>query len=109
MSDNYNIVEKAIEKLSFVINVSTGLAHPLDESRAKELFKELHRRSIKIEYQEVYELAIKNGWIERHAKKLAEIAEKIGNGGVVKISHPRDWGGKAVDEIMQELASRPNA
>lgn len=103
MSENYNVIEKAIEKLSFVINVSTGLAHPLDESRAKELFKELHKRSIIIEYQAVYELARKNGWLERHAKNLAEIAEKIGNGGRVQISHPRDWGGKAVDEIFTEL------
>lgn len=109
MAENYDVIKKAIEKLSFVINVSTGLAHPLDDSRAKELFNELHQRSIVIEYQDIYTLAIQNGWIERHAKKLAEVAQKIGNGGVVKISDPRDWGGKAVDEIMQELASRPNA
>ena len=65
------ILRKAIETLSHVVNVSTGLAHPLDESRAKELFKALHKQGIHLSSSDVYSVAIDNSWPERHAKTLS--------------------------------------
>jgi hypothetical protein len=98
------ILRKAIETLSIVVNVSTGLSHPLDESRAKELFKALHKQGIQLLASDVYSVAIENSWPERHAKELSEIAEKIGNGGRVQISHPRGWGEPTVRKIISELS-----
>lgn len=97
------ILRKAIETLSHVVNVSTGLAHPLDESRAKELFKALHKQGIPLSSSDVYSAAINNSWSERHAKTLSELAEKIGNGGRVQIKHPKDWGEPTVKKIISEL------
>ena len=103
MERSKEIVEKAVEILSIVANVSTGLAHPNDEARAKELFKALHARSVDLDYQNVYEAATKHSWPERHAKALAELAEKIGSGGRVQIKHPKDWGEPTADRIFSEL------
>lgn len=97
------ILRKAVETLSHVVNVSTGLTHPLDESRAKELFKSLHKEGIPLNANDVYSVAVENCWPERHAKKLSELAEKIGNGGRVQIKHPRDWGEPTVKKIIAEL------
>ena len=97
------ILRKAIESLSHVVNVSTGLAHPLDDSRAKEIFKALRKQGIPINQDDVYSAAIANAWPEQHAKTLSELASKIGNGGRVQISHPRDWGEPTVKKIIAEL------
>ncbi|NCC23401.1 MAG: hypothetical protein EOM26_13235 [Alphaproteobacteria bacterium] len=97
------IVEKSVEILSVVVNVSTGLAHAYDEARAKELFKALHARGVTLDYQQVYDAAIKRSWSDRHAKVLAELAEKIGSGGIVQIRYPRDWGEPTADRIFAEL------
>ena len=106
MLDNYSVMEKAVEKLTSVINISTGLAHPLDESRAKELFKALHKRSIKLGYQEVYDQALKHCWPDKHAKTLAALAEQINTGGKVQIKHPKEWGEPTVDKIFTEMGIR---
>lgn len=97
------ILSKAIESLSAVANTSTGLAHPLDESRAKELFKALHSHGVPLPYQDIYSAAIANAWPERHAKTLAELAEKIGKGGRVQIKFPKQWGEPTVKKIIASL------
>jgi hypothetical protein len=97
------ILKKAIETLSVVVNKSTGLGHPLDDSRAKELFRALHSHAVPLAYQDVYDLATENAWPERHAKSLAELAEKIGNGGRVQIECPKGWGEATVKEIIANL------
>lgn len=97
------ILTKAIETLSAVVNTTTGLSHPLDESRAKELFKALHSHSVPLSYEDVYSLAIANAWQERHAKNLAELAKKIGNGGRVQIKFPKQWGEPTVKKIIADL------
>ena len=97
------ILRKAIESLTHVVNISTGLAHPLDDSRAKELFKALRKQGIPTKQEDVYAAAVANAWPERHAKTLSEIADKIGSGGRVRISHPRDWGEPTVKRIIAQL------
>jgi hypothetical protein len=97
------ILTKAIENLSVVANTSTGLAHPLDESRAKELFKALHALGVPLSYADVYAVAIANAWPERHSKSLAELAEKIGKGGRVQIKFPKNWGEPTVKNIIANL------
>lgn len=97
------ILTKAIESLSAVVNTSTGLAHPLDESRAKELFKVLHNHGVPLSHKDVYTLAIANAWPDRHAKTLAELANKIGKGGRVRIKFPKNWGEPTVKKIIANL------
>jgi hypothetical protein len=97
------ILKKAVEILSNVVNVSTGFAHPLDESKAKELFKALQKHGVPIKSSDVYAVAISNFWPESHAKSLSELAGKIGNGGRVQIKNPKNWGDPIVKRIISEL------
>lgn len=97
------ILQQAIEALSAVVNVSTGLSHPLDDSRAKELFKALHATGVPLSFDAVCSLAVANSWSEHHAKKLGELAGKIGAGGRVQVKFPRDWGEPTVRKIIAGL------
>lgn len=97
------IIRKSVEVLSRVVNTPNGLAHPLDESRAKELFKALHKQGLKLQADDVYQAAMANDWSAHHATQLSELASKIGNGGRVQIKHKRDWGEPTVRRIISEL------
>lgn len=97
------LLRRSIEALSSIVNVSTGLAHPLDEARAKELFKALHAHGEKLTHEAVEQLAIANDWPSRHAQSLAELAEHIGTGGRVVIKHPRDWGEPTISRLKAEI------
>lgn len=103
MRKNQEILTKAIKSLSETINVSTGLAHPLDDSRAKELLRALRQRGIATPGDEVYSLAISNNWPERHARAFAELAERVDQGSSIRVSHPRDWGELTVLEIIASV------
>lgn len=98
------LLKKSIKTLSFVVNIATGIVHPLDEARAKELFKALQADGEPLTYDAIKELALANSWPERHAKSLAELAERIGKGGRVVIKHPCDWGKPTVARLKAEIA-----
>lgn len=101
MSD---MLQKAMTKLSKVCNLSTGLAHPLDESRAKELFVALRDHHVPLSKEEVRQQAEACGWPSRHALKLGELAERIAAGSEVRIGFPRGWGSATVDEVLSTSA-----
>jgi hypothetical protein len=96
------LLERSIRSLSIVANTSTGLAHPSDESRAKELFVALREEGILLDRAEVKSAALANGWPDRHANALAELAEKIGTGGRVVIKFPQGWGEWIVKKLQSE-------
>ena len=94
------LVDKALDALSIVCNPATGIAHPLDESRAKELFVALHVRGIPLPRDDIQAHTEALGWAPRHAKQLAELAARIGAGGKVRISHPRGWGEATLTRLV---------
>ncbi|EGO0676175.1 DUF1889 family protein [Salmonella enterica] len=94
-------LERALEHLGVVINTSTGLAHPLDESTAKELFKYLHELGVALDYSEIYQWTQAQGWADKHCKEIASLAEKIGSGGRVVVKHK----GRLNDTFKEELRS----
>jgi hypothetical protein len=97
------LLREAINTLSKVVNISTGLAHPFDEARAKELFKALKAEGEHLVYDEIKKLAIENGWPDRHAHALAELGQRIGSGGRVVIKSPRDWGESTVKRLKEKF------
>lgn len=99
------LIKRSIKTLSSIVNVATGIAHPLDETCAKELFKALHADGEQLTYDAIEKLALVNSWPKCHAKSLADLAERIGNGGRVRIKHPRDWGEPTVAKLKTEIAS----
>ena len=87
-----NLLGRAIETLSSIVNVTAGLAHPLDEARAKELFRALHADGTLLVFGEVEAVALANGWPARHAKSLAVLAERVGGGDRTMAKPPRGRG-----------------
>ncbi|HCL5279448.1 TPA: DUF1889 family protein [Salmonella enterica] len=94
-------LERALEHLGVVINTSTGLAHPQDESTAKELFKYLRELGVALDYSEIYQWAKAQGWADKHCNEIAGLAEKIGSGGRVVVKNK----GRLNDTFKQELRS----
>lgn len=97
------LLERAIKSLSIVVNVATGLTHPLDESQAKELFIALLDAGVQLERSEVKSIALVHGWSDRHANALADLAERIGSGSRVVIKAPRGWGQRTVERLQSEV------
>jgi hypothetical protein len=97
------LLRQSIETLSSIVNVSTGIAHPLDDARAKELFKALHAHGEVLSRDQVETFALENHWSQRHAAQLADLAERIGNGGRVVIKNPRQWGEPTVARLKAEI------
>ncbi|MCX7132507.1 MULTISPECIES: DUF1889 family protein [unclassified Aeromonas] len=100
MSNSHDVLERAIAKLSVLVNVSAGITHPMDDSRAKELFKALRAKGISCSHGDVHRIAVANDWSDRHATALAKLADKIDGGGRVQIPHKSGWGEKVVSELL---------
>lgn len=91
---------KALEHLCIVNNVSAGmLAHPLDESRTKEMLKFLKSEGVPLDRDAIYDWAIEKGWQAKSAKELADLAGKIDEGKRVVIKYPGRLGDKIISEI----------
>lgn len=78
------VVEKAMESLTSRVNLSTGLSHPLDHDAAVGAFRALRRAGHGWTGSEIQAWAIGHGWSDRHARKLRDIADRIGAGRVVR-------------------------
>lgn len=98
--NHQEILAKGVEVLSDVINLSTGLSHPLDEARAKELLRGLHKKGIATPFDAVYSEAKKNGWPARHAEQFATLAEGVNNGKSVRVSQAQGWGEPTLERII---------
>lgn len=85
------VIQEALKSLTVRVNLSTGLAHPLDSDSAKELFNILKENGQHLVRAEIEEWASQNGWAARHASALGELGEKIGAGGRVQIQNKGRW------------------
>ena len=79
--------EEVIAKLSLLtdmVNLSTGLGHPLDFNRALDLFIELHDQGIAYNPDDIKVWAMQNGWTPDGANDLIELSGKILSGTKVR-------------------------
>ncbi|WP_024591353.1 MULTISPECIES: DUF1889 family protein [unclassified Pseudoalteromonas] len=95
------ILSDCIKALSGSLTPANGLTHPVDDSKAKCLFKALHKKGIALSEDEVLLLAIENNWPEKHAKKLADIAQRINDGRRVKIDRSTSWGETTLEKAIK--------
>ena len=70
------VVEKELADLTSLINLSTGLGHPLDKKHAEDTFKKLRASGETIGPNDIKNWAIRNGWAPKHADRLAKLASK---------------------------------
>lgn len=93
-------VEKAIKMLSSTVNVSTGLLHPNDMNKARELFSILHRKGELLTKSEVSQAAISNGWSSENADELGSIAQQIGEGKSARVVDGPWWKSDIYEQIL---------
>jgi hypothetical protein len=72
-------VEEELQRLTRIINLSTGLTHPSDKTAAQQIFKKLKSGGHTIHPENIRQWAIKNGWQPRHAEALSQLASKYCN------------------------------
>ncbi len=79
------VVERALKSLTMMVNVSTGLIHPLDRDRAIQTFEILRDAGEPFTPEEVKAwLVAAGGWKATHAQEAADIAKKILEGRKLK-------------------------
>lgn len=100
------LLKKSIETLSSIVNVSAGATHALDTARTKGLFKALHAEGEHLSYDVIKNLALENHWSEKHADDIAKLAQRIGDGGRVRIEHVHGWGESTVARLKEEISTK---
>lgn len=68
------VVEKALETLLAVINVSTGISHPSDKAAAMDVFKRLRSGGESYSPDEVRAWLVQKGMRPNHANEIRDIA-----------------------------------
>ena len=71
------VVVRALETLTQVINLSTGLVHPRDKKMADEILRILRAKGHADPTPTIRSWAIRNGWKPDHAVKLETLSRKI--------------------------------
>lgn len=68
-------IQNAVKALSSTVNVSTGLSHPNDMNKARELFAILHKKNEILLKGEFESYALSHGWSVIDADKLECLAQ----------------------------------
>ncbi|MBI1687055.1 hypothetical protein [Caulobacter hibisci] len=71
------VVVRALEGLTSIINLSTGLSHPRDKERANEYLRILRAKGHADPSSTIKSWAIRHGWSPRGAADLETLARKI--------------------------------
>lgn len=69
-------VTDALDELTIIVNLSTGITHPLDRDRAVETFKKLKKQGHHCAPSEVKNWAIAHEWRPEDAGDLAKLTER---------------------------------
>lgn len=96
------LVQEILKRINVRVNVSTGGTSPRDDSFIKTVFKWLHSQSEVLDSDEIAQWAMDNKWNEKYAKKLGDLAEKIGKDGRVVIKYPPSLPVDYYDEVKKE-------
>jgi hypothetical protein len=96
------VVEKAMEALTVSVNLSTGLGHPSDKESAIGMLKLLKSAGENYEPEQLRAWAVCHGWQPRHARSLAELAEKVKAGKRIQGGKRKMWRSDIIDIWRQE-------
>jgi hypothetical protein len=77
-------VRDALEALSAVVNVSSGLGRPDDMATAVDTFRVLKRGGESYDPRDVQAWAVRNGWSGGDARELGEVAAKVKGGRALR-------------------------
>jgi hypothetical protein len=78
------VVLRALEGLTSLVNLGTGLGHPSDRSAAINTFRILKKNGEDYDPDEIRAWAARHGWMAEDATELAEVASKVAAGKRLK-------------------------
>ena len=79
------IVKKAMENLTYSINMSTGISHPLDEERAKTFILALHKYEPSLNPNVIGAYLVRElSWSNRHAQDIEKLINTLNSGKYFK-------------------------
>lgn len=101
------IVKKAFEELTAVINTSTGISHPMDNSRAKTYVRALYKYESELNSDIVCSYLINTlGWQVRHSDDIRKLIDTLNSGKYFKGGektglqiHYKRWKNELADQI----------
>lgn len=96
-----SVIQKAIQTLSKTVNVSTGLAHPNDKNKARELFSILHTNGVTLVKSEIVDAAVTLKWKLADAEELGTIGQQIGEGKAARVKGGPWWAGDIYTRLTQ--------
>lgn len=82
------VVVEGLRTLTVRVNHANRLAGTLDRRDAVAVLEALHDGGYEFAADQIYKWAVINGWPERGADRLRELAEKIGNGARPHLNGP---------------------
>ena len=74
------VVAAAMKSVTMMVNLSTGLSHPMDRPKAVSAFRILRNGGHSWTEAEIHAWAMANGWRPADARELAELGQKIADG-----------------------------
>ena len=84
-SSNLNpVVAEALKDITSLVNVHTGVIHPLDKATVVHAFRKLRKAGESYHRLEVKSWLVQNGWRNDYAEEVADIAERIQQGRRVR-------------------------
>ena len=89
------VVERALQRLTERVNLSTGIAHKLDRDKAVHLFRILKRNREEIDFDELPCWFVAQGWRSNHADELTQMARDIYAGKRIQAG-TNPWGGQTI-------------
>ena len=95
-------VESALNTLTSMVNLSTGLTHSSDKESAITLLRILHNNQVPLDPNNMRIWALRNGWTSEGANDLQEIAQGVLEGKRYKTSGRKIWN----DEFINGLLGR---
>ncbi len=101
-----SVLEQAIKRLAQSLTPISGVANPIDKSKAIGLFKALLSHGHALTYHPIYDILVECGWPSDQASDAADLAEAVAVDRYIEQVYPTDWGLRVVQSI---LAINPEA
>lgn len=89
------VAERALQRLTESVNLSTGIAHKLDRDKAVHLFRILKRNREEIDFDELPGWFVAHGWGSNHADQLTQMGRDIYAGKRIQAG-TNPWGGQTI-------------
>ncbi len=95
-------LERALDALTNIINLSTGLTHSSDKDSAIQLLRILHQNRIPLNPEDMRIWALQNDWTSDGANLLRDYAQGILKGRRYRTGPLSMWNNEYIQELLRD-------